>query len=98
MQYPFEFVNSVFDFYKTLGQLYERDPDQELQGSAIHAYNQIISDAKILFSHNEYIQTLPEVINVQNIENILYPRVADTMVVISQIWSALGTGKSLKQN
>jgi hypothetical protein len=96
MQYPFEFSNSVFDFYKTLSQLYDRDPEQELHGSAIHAYNQIISDAKIMLNHNEYIQTLPEIITVQNIENQLYPRVADTMIVISQIWSALGTGKSLK--
>jgi hypothetical protein len=41
------------------------------------------------------IQSLPEIITAENIENEMYPRVADTLVVISQIWSSLGTGRGL---
>jgi hypothetical protein len=35
------------------------------------------------------------IITAENIEDEIYPRVADTLVVISQIWSAIGTGKRL---
>jgi hypothetical protein len=94
-QYPHEFVNSVYDFYSVLKELYAKDVEQELRGAAIIPYNQIIEDAKIMLRNDPMIQSLPEVVTADNIENEIYPRVADTLVVISQIWSAIGTGKRL---
>ena len=58
-------------------------------------YNQIIEDARVLLKHDPMIQALPEVVTAENIENEIYPRVADTLVVVSQIWSAMGTGRRL---
>ena len=95
IQYPMLFVNSVYDFYSVLKELHQRDPEQELQGAAIVPYNQILIDAKLMMPDDTMIQALPEVITAENIENEIYPRVADTLVVISQIWSAIGTGKRL---
>jgi len=45
--------------------------------------------------HDPMIQSLPEVVTTENIEEKIFPRVADTLVVVSQIWSAIGTGKKL---
>jgi phytoene/squalene synthetase len=95
IQYPWEFVNAVRDFYLVLRELHQKDQEQEIQGAAIVTYNQILEDAKAMLSGNPMIQAFPEVITSENIENEIYPRVADTMIVISQIWSALGTGRSL---
>jgi hypothetical protein len=67
----------------------------ELQGSAIFAYNQILMDAKSMLHDHPLIQSLPEVITADNFDEPVYPRVADTLVVVSQIWSALGTGRPL---
>ncbi len=94
-QYPHEFVNSIYDFYLVLSELHNRDPEQELQGAALVPYNLILADAKIMLKHDEMIQLLPEIVTADNIENEIYPRVADTLVVISQIWSSLGTGRRL---
>jgi hypothetical protein len=94
-QYPHEFVNSVSDFYLVLRELHNRDPEQELQGASLVPYNAILRDAKVMLRDNEMIQSLPEIITAENIENEMYPRVADTLVVISQIWSSLGTGRGL---
>jgi hypothetical protein len=95
IQQPIAFANSVYDFYKVLKELHQKDPEQELQGAALVPYNQILEDAKLMLSHDPMIQALPEVITTENIEEKLFPRVADTLVVVSQIWSALGTGKHL---
>lgn len=95
IQYSWQFVNSVRDFYGTLRELHLKDPEQELQGSAIFAYNQILMDAKVMLHDHPLIQSLPEVITAYNIEEPVYPRVADTLIVVSQIWSALGTGRPL---
>ena len=95
MQFSPVFVNSVSDFYIVLKELHQKDPEQELRGAAIVPYNQIIEDAKVLLKHDPMIQTLPEVVTAENIENEIYPRVADTLVVVSQIWSAMGTGRRL---
>jgi hypothetical protein len=89
------FVNSVYDFYKVLKELHQKDPEQELQGAALIPYVQILEDAKTIMKHDPMIQALPEIITAENIEDEIYPRVADTLVVISQIWSAIGTGKRL---
>jgi len=89
------FVNSVYDFYKVLKELHQKDPEQELQGAALIPYVQILDDAKSILKHDPMIQSLPEIITAENIENEIYPRVADTLVVVSQIWSAIGTGKRL---
>ena len=94
-QYPMAFVNSVYDFYKVLKELHQKDPEQELQGAALIPYVQILEDAKAIMKHDPMIQALPEIITAENIEDKIYPRVADTLVVISQIWSAIGTGKRL---
>ncbi len=94
-QYPHEFVNAVYDFYVVLRELHRRDPEQELQGAALIPYNSILTDAKTMFKYDEMIQSLPEIVTADNIENEVYPRVADTLVVISQIWSSLGTGRGL---
>jgi hypothetical protein len=94
-QYPHEFVNSVADFYQVLLELHNRDPEQELQGASLVPYNSILKGAKIMLRQDEMIQALPEIITADNIENEMYPRVADTLVVISQIWSSLGTGRRL---
>jgi hypothetical protein len=95
MQFSHVFVNSVSDFYIALKELHQKDPEQELRGAAIVPYNQIIEDAKVLLKHDPMIQALPEVVTAENIENEIYPRVADTLVVVSQIWSAMGTGRRL---
>ena len=95
MQFSHVFVNSISDFYIVLKELHLKDPEQELRGAAIVAYNQIIEDAKVLLKHDPMIQALPEVVTAENIENEIYPRVADTLVVVSQIWSAMGTGRRL---
>jgi len=95
IQYPMLFVNSVYDFYAVLKELHQKDPEQELQGAAIVPYNQILVDAKLMLREDPMIQALPEIITAENIENEIYPRVADTLVVVSQIWSAIGTGKRL---
>ncbi len=89
------FVNSVYDFYKVLKELHQKDPEQELQGAALIPYVQILDDAKSILKHDPMIQSLPEIITAENIEDEIYPRVADTLVVVSQIWSAIGTGKRL---
>jgi hypothetical protein len=89
------FVNSVYDFYKVLKELHQKDPEQELQGAALIPYVQILDDAKSILKHDPMIQSLPEIITAANIEDEIYPRVADTLVVVSQIWSAIGTGKRL---
>ncbi len=89
------FVNSVYDFYKVLKELHQKDPEQELQGAALIPYVQILDDAKSILKHHPMIQSLPEIITAANIEDEIYPRVADTLVVVSQIWSAIGTGKRL---
>ena len=89
------FVNSVYDFYKVLKELHQKDPEQELQGAALIPYVQILEDVKAIMKHDPMIQALPEIITAENIEDKIYPRVADTLVVISQIWSAIGTGKRL---
>jgi hypothetical protein len=94
-QYSQFFVNSISDFYIVLKELHQKDPEQELRGAAIVSYNQIIEDAKVLLKHDPMIQALPEVVTAENIENEIYPRVADTLVVVSQIWSAMGTGRRL---
>ena len=94
-QLPHEFVNSVFNFYVVLRELHQRDPEQELQGAALVPYNQILDDAKAMLRHNPMIEGLPEVITASNFEEPIYPRVADSLVVISQIWSAIGTGLKL---
>ena len=95
MQFSHIFVNSVSDFYIVLKELHQKDPEQELRGAAIIPYNQILEGAKELLKHDPMIQALPEVVTAENIENEIYPRVADTLVVVSQIWSALGTGRRL---
>jgi hypothetical protein len=95
IQYPMMFVNTVYDFYIVLKELHQKDPEQELQGAAIVPYNQILVDAKLMMPEDPMIQALPEVITAGNIENEIYPRIADTLVVVSQIWSAIGTGKRL---
>ena len=95
IQYPMMFVNTVYDFYIVLKELHQKDPEQELQGAAIVPYNQILVDAKLMMPKDPMIQALPEVITAGNIENEIYPRIADTLVVVSQIWSAIGTGKRL---
>ncbi len=89
------FVNSVYDFYKVLKELHQKDPEQELQGAALIPYVQILDDAKSILKHDPMIQSLPEIITAASIEDEIYPRVADTLVVVSQIWSAIGTGKRL---
>ena len=94
-QYPFIFVDSVHQFYHVLKELHQRDPEQELQGAALIPYIKIIEDAKIMPKSDEMIQALPEIVTAENIEDRVYPRVADSLVVISQIWAALGTGKRL---
>ncbi len=94
-QYSHVFVNSIYDFYLVLKELHQKDPEQELRGAAIVPYNQIIEDAKAMLKYDPMIQALPEVVTAENIENEIYPRVADTLVVISQIWSAIGTGRRL---
>jgi hypothetical protein len=95
IQHPWTFVNSVRDFYLVLRELHQKDPEQEIQGAAIIAYNKILEDAKAIMKGNELIASLPEIITAENIENEMYPRVSDSMIVISQIWSALGTGRTL---
>ncbi len=95
IQHPIMFVSTVYDFYTVLKELHQKDPEQELQGAAIVPYNQILVDAKLMMPEDPMIQALPEVITAENIENEIYPRVADTLVVVSQIWSAIGTGKRL---
>ena len=95
IQYPWQFVSSVRDFYGALRELHLKDPEQELQGSAIFAYNQILMDAKAMLHEHPLIQSLPEVITADNFEEPVYPRVADTLIVVSQIWSALATGRPL---
>ena len=95
IQYPMMFVNTVYDFYIVLKELHQKDPEQQLQGAAIVPYNQILVDAKLMMPEDPMIQALPEVITAGNIENEIYPRIADTLVVVSQIWSAIGTGKRL---
>ncbi len=94
-QYPLAYVNSVKDFYRVLQEIHQKDSEQEIQGAAIVTYNHILEDAKAMLRGNPMIQALPEVITAESIENEIYPRVSDTMIVISQIWSALGTGKQL---
>ena len=94
-QLPAEFVNSIYDFYKVLKELHQKDPEQELQGAALIPYIQILEDAKIMLQHDSMIQSLPEIITTENIDARIYPRVADTLVVVSQIWSAIGTGRHL---
>ena len=94
-QYPFIFVDSVYQFYHVLKELHQKDPEQELQGAALIPYIKLIEDAKIMLKNDEMIQALPEIVTAQNIEDPIYPRVADSLVVISQIWAALGTGKRL---
>jgi hypothetical protein len=94
-QLPITFANSVFDFYKVLKELHQRDPEQELQGAALIPYIQILEDAKVMMKHDPMIQSLPEIITTENIEERIFPRVADTLVVVSQIWSAIGTGRRL---
>ena len=76
-------------------ELHQKDPEQELQGAALIPYVQILDDAKSILKHDPMIQSLPEIITAANIEDEIYPRVADTLVVVSQIWSAIGTGKRL---
>lgn len=95
VQFPTHFVSQVADFYITLRELHQRDPEQELQGSAITVYNSLLEDAKAILRHDPLISALPEVITANNIEEPVYPRVADTLVVVGQIWSALGTGRRL---
>jgi len=95
MHFSHVFTNSVLDFYMVLKELHQKDPEQELRGAAIISYNQIIEVAKELLQHDPTIQALPEVVTAENIENEIYPRVADTLVVVSQIWSAMGTGRRL---
>jgi hypothetical protein len=94
-QYPTAFMNSVYDFYKVLKELHQKDPEQELQGAALIPYIQILEDAKIMFKHDPMIQSLPELVTTENIDERFYPRVADTLVVVSQIWSAIGSGRRL---
>jgi hypothetical protein len=94
-QFPMTFVNAVYDFYKVLKELHQKDPEQELQGAALIPYIHILEDAKIIMKHDPMIQSLPEVVTTENIEEKIFPRVADTLVVVSQIWSAIGTGKKL---
>lgn len=94
-QLPADFVNSIYDFYKVLKELHQKDPEQELQGAALIPYIQILEDAKTMLKHDSMIQSLPEIITTENIDERIYPRVADTLVVISQIWSAIGTGRHL---
>ena len=96
-QLPMTFANSIYDFYKVLKELHQKDPEQELQGAALVPYIQILEDAKIMLRHDPMIQALPEIITAENIDEKIFPRVADTLVVISQIWSALGTGRHLPQ-
>jgi hypothetical protein len=78
-----------------LKELHQRDPEQELQGAALIPYIQILEDAKAMMKHDPMIQSLPEIITTENIEEQIFPRVADTLVVVSQIWSAIGTGRRL---
>ncbi len=94
-QLPVTFVNSVYDFYKVLKELHQKDPEQELQGAALIPYIHILEDAKVMMIHDPMIQSLPEIVTTENIDEKIYPRVADTLVVVSQIWSAIGTGKHL---
>ena len=94
-QFSVAFTNSVYDFYKVLKELHQNDPEQELQGAALIPYIQILEDAKSMMKHDPMVQSLPEIVTTDNIDEIFYPRVADTLVVVSQIWSALGTGKRL---
>lgn len=94
-QYPHVFVNSVYEFYQVLKVLHQKDPEQELQGAALIPYVKIIEDAKIMLKHDEMIQALPEIITADSFDNPVYPRVADSLVVISQIWAALETGRAL---
>ncbi len=94
-QLPISFANSVFDFYKVLKELHQRDPEQELQGAALIPYIKILEDAKVMMRHDSMIQALPEILTTENIDEQIFPRVADTLVVISQIWSAIGTGRPL---
>ena len=94
-QFSVAFTNSVYDFYKVLKELHQKDPEQELQGAALIPYIQILEDAKTMMKHDPMVQSLPEIVTTDNIDEKFYPRVADTLVVVSQIWSALGTGKRL---
>ena len=94
-QFPMSFANTVYDFYKVLKELHQRDPEQELQGAALIPYIQILEDAKTMMGDHPMIQSLPEIITTENIDEKIYPRVADTLVVVSQIWSAMGTGRHL---
>ena len=85
----------MFDFYKVLKELHQRDPEQELQGAALIPYIKILEDAKAMLKHDSMIQALPEILTTENIDEQIFPRVADTLVVVSQIWSAIGTGRRL---
>mgnify|MGYP000137198576 CR=1 FL=1 len=48
IQYPWTYVNSVRDFYLVLRELHQKDPEQEIQGAAVIAYNKILEDAKAI--------------------------------------------------
>ena len=76
-------------------ELHQKDPEQELQGAALIPYIKILEDAKAMLKHDSMIQALPEILTTENIDEQIFPRVADTLVVVSQIWSAIGTGRRI---
>lgn len=95
MVYSLAFVNEIQDFYKTLQELYARDIEQELTGGALEVYKNILAEAREMKLEVDLVEKILENIDLQGYSGGQYPRVADVMVVVKNLWSKLGTGRVL---
>lgn len=95
MTYSLAFVNEIQDFYKTLQELYARDIEQELTGGALEVYKNILAEARDMNLEFDLVSRILECIDLEGYSDGQYPRVADVMVVVKNLWSKLGTGRIL---